>query len=213
MRLVFLGAPGAGKGTLADQVCEKWEIPHISTGDLFRFHLSQKTPLGIEAQSYMDQGKLVPDDLTCRLVEDRLSQEDCQKGFLLDGFPRNVAQAEALKKYLEGRALSLDGVVSIEVPTDLIIQRLSGRRVCVSCGASYNVNGQIPTNSSVCDRCGGSVIQRSDDRPETIAKRLETYQESTFPLVAYYQKTGQKFIQVDNSGDVAESMEQLKRQL
>lgn len=190
MRLVLLGAPGAGKGTQAKKLIEKYGIPQISTGDLLRAAVAAGTPLGKEAKSYMDKGELVPDSVVLGMVEERLKQDDCKKGYILDGFPRNVVQAEALDKMLNGLAMSLDAALSVDVPFDDLMKRLTGRRTCKSCGQMYNIYFNPPKKEGVCDKCGGELFQRDDDKEETIKKRLEVYNSQTAPLIEYYGKKG-----------------------
>ncbi|MCR4702625.1 MAG: adenylate kinase [Saccharofermentans sp.] len=186
MNLIILGAPGSGKGTTATVLREKYDLVHISTGDLFRYNLKENTPLGIEAKTYMDKGALVPDDVTIRMVEDRLSNPDCEKGYILDGFPRNIAQAEALDKM----GAKIDAVVYVICDDEIIMDRVTTRRVCEKCGASFNVKYMPTKTEGICDVCGGNVIQRSDDNPETVAKRLETYRINTQPLIDFYNERG-----------------------
>ncbi|MFN3395601.1 MAG: adenylate kinase [Thermodesulfovibrionales bacterium] len=190
MRLVLLGAPGAGKGTQAKKLIEKYGIPQISTGDLLRAAVSAGTQLGREAKSYMDKGELVPDRVVLGMVEERLKQDDCKKGYILDGFPRNVAQAEALDKMLSGLGMSLDAALSVDVPFDDLMKRLTGRRTCKSCGQMYNIYFNPPKKEGICDKCGGELFQRDDDKEETIKKRLEVYNSQTAPLIEYYGKKG-----------------------
>lgn len=190
MRLVLLGAPGAGKGTQAKKLIEKYGIPQISTGDLLRAAVAAGTQLGKEAKSYMDKGELVPDRVVLGMVEERLKQEDCKKGYILDGFPRNVAQAEALDKMLSGLGMAIDAALSVDVPFDDLMKRLTGRRTCKSCGQMYNVYFNPPQKEGVCDKCGGELFQRDDDKEETIKKRLEVYNSQTAPLIEYYAKKG-----------------------
>lgn len=192
MKLVLLGPPGAGKGTHAKRLADKYQLPHISTGDIFRANISQGTELGKKAKAYMDAGGLVPDELTVDLVMDRLSQADCERGYILDGFPRTTNQAECLTKALAARGEEIDYAINLTVEDSLILDRMSGRRVCKQCGASYHIVN-IPTKvEGVCDRCGGEVVQRADDKPETVAKRLEVYHEQTEPIVAYYRSLGKE---------------------
>ena len=188
MKIIMLGAPGAGKGTQAKQIADKYGIPHISTGDIFRANLKQGTELGKKAKEYMDQGLLVPDELTCDLVMDRIGQEDCKNGFVLDGFPRTIPQAEALDKALANINEKMDYAVDVDVPDENIVNRMSGRRACINCGAIYHIVS-IPTKVEViCDRCGEKVVLRDDDQPETVKKRLNVYHEQTQPLIDYYKK-------------------------
>ena len=184
MKIVLLGPPGAGKGTQAKSISNKYSIPHISTGDIFRKNISENTPLGIEARSYMDKGQLVPDEVTINMVKDRLQQDDCNIGYLLDGFPRTVAQADALNNFLIDRDEQLDTALLIKVPNEFILERMTGRRVCPSCGASYHVKFNAPTNEGKCDLCGSEVIQRKDDTVETVKERLDVYQRETSRIVA-----------------------------
>lgn len=188
MKIVMLGAPGAGKGTQAKKISEKYGIPHISTGDIFRANIKENTELGQKAKTYMDQGLLVPDELTCDLVMDRISQDDCKNGFVLDGFPRTIPQAEALDAALTKIGQKMDYAVDVDVPDENIINRMSGRRACLNCGATYHIVS-IPTKvEGVCDRCGSPVVLRDDDQPETVKKRLEVYHAQTQPLIDYYKK-------------------------
>lgn len=186
MKIVLLGPPGAGKGTQAKSISNKYSIPHISTGDIFRKNISENTPLGVEAKSYMDKGQLVPDEVTINMVKDRLQQADCKNGYLLDGFPRTVAQAEALNSFLNERDEQLDTALLIKVPNEFILERMTGRRVCPSCGASYHVKFNPPTNGDKCDLCGSEIIQRKDDTVETVKERLDVYEKETQPLIDYY---------------------------
>ena len=190
MRLIMLGAPGAGKGTQAAKVAEKYQIPHISTGDIFRANIKNGTELGKKAKSYMDAGGLVPDELVCDLVADRIAQDDCEKGFILDGFPRTIPQAEALDKAVEKLGTKIDYAVDIEVPDENIIERMGGRRACLGCGATYHIKYNAPKTENVCDTCGGSLVLRDDDKPETVRKRLDVYHTQTQPLIDYYSARG-----------------------
>ena len=190
MRLIMLGAPGAGKGTQAAKVAEKYQIPHISTGDIFRANIKNGTELGKKAKSYMDAGGLVPDELVCDLVADRIAQDDCKKGFILDGFQRTIPQAEALDKAVEKLGTKIDYAVDIEVPDENIIERMSGRRACLGCGATYHIKYNAPKTENVCDTCGGSLVLRDDDKPETVKKRLDVYHTQTQPLIDYYSARG-----------------------
>ncbi|MCU9815616.1 adenylate kinase [Paraclostridium sp. AKS73] len=190
MRIILLGPPGAGKGTQAAGIVEKYNIPHISTGDIFRKNIKEGTELGKKAKGYIDQGLLVPDELTVGLVTDRIAQPDCEKGFMLDGFPRNVAQAQHLDEYLKEVGISLDKVVNIEVYKDILVGRAVGRRICKSCGATYHVEFNPPKVDGVCDVCGGELYQRADDNEETVSKRIQVYLDETKPLVNYYSEEG-----------------------
>jgi len=190
MRLVLLGAPGAGKGTQAKKLIDKYGIPQISTGDILRKAVADGTPLGKEAKTYMDRGELVPDSVVIGLVKERLSQDDCKKGYILDGFPRNTAQAEELDRVLSEMNSSLDAALSIEVSMDDLMKRLTGRRTCRNCQQMYNIYFSPPRQEGVCDKCGGELFQRDDDREETIKNRLEVYQRSTAPLIDYYKNKG-----------------------
>jgi len=190
MRLVLLGAPGAGKGTQAKKLIEKHGIPQISTGDLLRAAVKDGTPLGKEAKSYMDSGGLVPDSVVLGMVEERLKQDDCKKGYILDGFPRNTAQAEALDKILDGMNMAMTAAVSVDVPSEDLMKRLTGRRTCKSCGQMYNVYFSAPKAEGVCDKCGGELYQRDDDKEDTINNRLKVYEDQTAPLIKYYGDKG-----------------------
>ena len=186
MKIIMLGAPGAGKGTQAKMIADKYQIPHISTGDIFRANIKNGTELGKKAKEYMDQGLLVPDELVVDLVVDRLAQEDCANGCVLDGFPRTIPQAEALDAALASKGEAIDYAIDVDVPDENIINRMSGRRACVACGATYHIV-HIPTKvEGVCDRCGEGLILRDDDKPETVKKRLDVYHAQTQPLIDYY---------------------------
>lgn len=190
MKIIMLGAPGAGKGTQAKQIADKYHIPHISTGDIFRANIKNGTELGKKAKEYMDQGALVPDELTCDLVMDRIKQDDCKNGFVLDGFPRTIPQAEALDNALKGIGEKMDYAIDVDVPDENIVNRMGGRRACLNCGATYHVVS-IPTKvEGICDRCGSEVVLRDDDKPETVQKRLTVYHEQTQPLIDYYKNQG-----------------------
>jgi len=190
MKIIMLGAPGAGKGTQAKMIAEKYSIPHISTGDIFRSNIKNGTELGTKAKAYMDQGLLVPDELTCDLVVDRINQDDCKKGYILDGFPRTIPQAKALTAALEKRNTSIDYAIDVEVPDENIVNRMGGRRACTGCGATYHVTYNPPKTENVCDACGETLILRDDDKPETVQKRLTVYHEQTQPLIDYYKEAG-----------------------
>ncbi len=188
MKIVMLGAPGAGKGTQAKLLAERFQIPHISTGDIFRMNIKEGTDLGKEAKGYMDRGQLVPDSLTIQLVIDRLQKEDCAKGYILDGFPRTIPQAESLNEALDKLDDKLDFAVNVEVPDENITERMAGRRVCPACGATFHIVFNPPKQEGVCDVCQGALILRDDDKPETVKKRLGVYHEQTHPLISYYEK-------------------------
>ena len=190
MKVIMLGAPGAGKGTQAKKLAAAYSIPHISTGDIFRANIKEGTELGKKAQEYMNSGQLVPDELVVDLVKDRLMQDDCKNGYLLDGFPRTIYQAEELDKFLAEQGQKLDAVINFEVGYDTLIERLTGRRVCRACGAGYHVKNMPPKKEGVCDKCGGELEQRKDDTKETAMKRIEVYEASTAPLIGYYTETG-----------------------
>lgn len=199
MKIIMLGAPGAGKGTQAKKIAEKYGIPHISTGDIFRANIKNGTELGKKAKTYMDQGLLVPDELVVDLVVDRVSQDDAKKGYVLDGFPRTIPQAEALDKALEAVNDKVDFAINVEVPDENIIDRMSGRRACVACGGTYHVKYNPTKTEGICDACGGQLVLRDDDKPETVKKRLAVYHEQTQPLIDYY---GKKNILKDVDGTV-----------
>lgn len=186
MKIILLGPPGAGKGTQAKSISNRYSIPHISTGDIFRKNMSENTPLGIEARRYIDKGQLVPDSVTIDMVKDRLQQDDCKNGYLLDGFPRTVCQAESLQAFLQSRDEELDTALCIEVPKEFILERMTGRRVCPSCGASYHIKFNPPVNGK-CELCGTDVVQRKDDTEETVKERLDVYEEQTQPLIDFYK--------------------------
>lgn len=190
MRLILLGAPGAGKGTQAIEIKEEFSIPHISTGDIFRANIKDGTELGKKAKGYMDEGKLVPDELTIELVKDRLRKDDAKKGFLLDGFPRTIPQAEALDGFLKEEGIKLDRVVNIDVDKSVLLDRITGRRVCKDCKASFHIAFNPPKKENVCYHCGGELIQRADDNEETVKNRIGVYERETSPLIDYYNKQG-----------------------
>jgi adenylate kinase len=190
MRLVFLGAPGAGKGTQAKKLVEKYKIPQISTGDILRAAVAAGTPLGKEAKSYMDKGELVPDSVVIGLVKERIAQDDCKNGYILDGFPRNTAQAEVLDKVLSEMKAPLGAAVDVDVDRDILMKRLTGRRTCKGCQQMYNIYFSPPKKSGICDKCGGELFQRDDDKEETIKRRLDVYDAQTAPLMDYYKKKG-----------------------
>jgi len=188
MRLLIMGRPGAGKGTQAANIKEYYGIPHISTGDMFRAAIKEGTELGKLAKSYMDKGALVPDEVTIGIVKERLLKDDCKKGFLLDGFPRNVLQAEALDSFMKEQGISLDAVLDVNVDASILIRRIVGRRICKTCGATYHIDFNKPKKEGICDNCGTPLIQRADDTIETAGSRLEVYDKQTAPLLAYYEK-------------------------
>ena len=190
MKIIFLGAPGAGKGTQAEIVSERLSIPTVSTGNIIRAALKDGTPMGLKARAFIEAGELVPDDVVIGIIQERLSEDDCANGFILDGFPRTIPQAEAL----DAMGIVIDKVIDIEVPDETIARRLSGRRVCKNCGCSYHIDYKKPSVEGVCDACGGELIQRSDDAPETVLERLAVYHEKTEPLKAFYEKQGKLFI-------------------
>ena len=190
MRLILLGPPGAGKGTQAAGIVEKYKIPHISTGDIFRQNIKEGTELGKKAKEYMDQGLLVPDELTVGLVTDRISQPDCGNGFMLDGFPRNVSQAVQLDAFLKNNGIALDKVINIEVDKEKLVARAVGRRICKSCGATYHIEFNPSKEEGVCDICKGDLYQRADEKEETVSKRIQVYLNETKPLADYYSKVG-----------------------
>ena len=201
MKLIMLGAPGAGKGTQAKRIAAKYGIPHISTGDIFRANIKNGTELGKKAQTYMDKGLLVPDELVCDLVVDRIQQSDCEKGYVLDGFPRTIPQAEALTAALEKLGTGIDYAINVEVPDANILNRMGGRRACLGCGATYHVEFNAPKQEGICDTCGAELVLRDDDKPETVQKRLDVYHEQTQPLIDYYTKAG-KLAEVDGTKDM-----------
>lgn len=190
MKIILMGGPGAGKGTQANPLVERFKFPHISTGDMFRAAIKEGTALGLKAKSYMDAGGLVPDEVTIGIVEERLAQPDCKDGFLLDGFPRTLAQGNALAGILERLGMKLDGVINIEVAEDVLIPRLTGRRICRQCGSSYHMVFNPPKEEGVCGQCGGELYQRSDDTVETAENRLNVYNSQTEPLIAFYEEKG-----------------------
>ena len=200
MKLILLGAPGAGKGTQAEIISETLRIPTISTGNIIREALKSGTELGRKAKGYMDSGQLVPDDIVIGIIRDRLAQPDCADGFILDGFPRTIPQAEALDRM----GVAIDRVIEIEVADDTIARRVSGRRICPSCGSSYHVDSKRPTVEGICDRCGDTLVQRQDDRPDTVRERLSVYHEQTEPLKSYYAAAGKLFV-VEGQEEIADT--------
>ena len=208
MRLVFLGAPGVGKGTQAEMVAAKLAIPKISTGDLLRTGVAQKTPLGLEAQQYMTRGELVPDNVVIGLVAEKIASSECEKGFILDGFPRTILQADALSGILQEQGVSLDRVIYFVIPREEVVKRLSGRRSCSACSAVYHVDYVPPKQDGRCDECGAALVQRSDDKRETVESRLVVYEEQTSPLIDYYQEK-QVLAELDGAGPVDQVQERL----
>ena len=190
MKIIMLGAPGAGKGTQAKMIAEKYGIPHISTGDIFRYNIKNGTELGKEAKKYMDQGLLVPDELTVKILLDRVAQDDCKNGYVLDGFPRTIPQAEVLEEALTKLGDRIDYAINVEVPDENIVKRMGGRRACVNCGATYHIEHVPPKKEGICDNCGSELILRDDDKPETVKKRLSVYHEQTQPLIDFYNGKG-----------------------
>ncbi len=209
MKIIMLGAPGAGKGTQAKKIAEAYGIPHISTGDIFRANLKEGTELGLKAKTYMDKGELVPDELTCDLVVDRISKDDAKNGYVLDGFPRTIPQADALTNALNARGEKVDFAVDVDVPDENIINRMGGRRACVGCGATYHLMFAPPKKEGICDVCGKELILRDDDKPETVGNRLRVYHEQTQPLIDYYTKAGVLHT-VDGTQDIDKVFEDIK---
>jgi adenylate kinase len=206
MKLILLGAPGAGKGTQAKMLAKKYDIPHISTGDIFRANIKNETELGKEAKGYMDQGLLVPDELVVALVADRLQEDDAQEGFILDGFPRTIPQAEHLDKTLDEMGTKIDYVIDVDCPDANIVKRLSGRRACIKCGATYHTEHLKPKVEGICDVCGSELVLRDDDKPETVIKRLQVYHEQTQPLIEYY-KDKNVLVSVDGKLPIEDTFE------
>lgn len=190
MKIIMLGAPGAGKGTQAKMIAEKYEVPHVSTGDIFRANIQNGTELGMEAKKYMDQGLLVPDELTVKILLDRVAEDDCAKGYVLDGFPRTIPQAQVLDKALNEIHDKIDFAIDVDVPDENIIRRMGGRRACLNCGATYHVEHVPPRKEGICDTCGRELMLRDDDKPETVKNRLEVYHRQTQPLIDFYQEKG-----------------------
>ena len=190
MKIIMLGAPGAGKGTQAKKIAEKYGVPHVSTGDIFRANIKNGTQLGMEAKKYMDQGLLVPDELTVRILLDRVAQDDCKNGYVLDGFPRTIPQAEVLDEALTKLGDKIDYAIDVNVPDENIMRRMSGRRACLTCGATYHIEHIPPKQEGICDKCGSELVLRDDDKPETVKNRLAVYHEQTQPLIDFYEKKG-----------------------
>ena len=190
MKIIMLGAPGAGKGTQAKMIADKYGIPHVSTGDIFRANIKNGTELGKEAKRYMDQGLLVPDELTVKILLDRVAQEDCANGYVLDGFPRTIPQANVLDEALTKLGDAIDYAVNVDVPDENIVKRMSGRRACLKCGATYHIVTIPPKQEGICDNCGSEIVQRDDDKPETVQKRLQVYHDQTQPLIDFYNNKG-----------------------
>ncbi|KXB46256.1 putative adenylate kinase [Tissierellia bacterium KA00581] len=212
MRLILLGPPGAGKGTQATNIVKEYGITHISTGDIFRHNIKNQTELGKKVKEFLDNGKLVPDELTIDLVWDRLSKEDCKNGFLLDGFPRTINQAKALQEGLKERGLKLDKVINIDVDKNILVKRLSGRRVCKECGETYHIENKPTKKEGICDKCSSEVIQRADDNEITVLERIEVYEKQTFPLIDFYTDLG-LILTVDGTLPIEDVFSQIKKSL
>lgn len=208
MKIVMLGAPGAGKGTQADKIAEKYGVPHISTGDIFRSNIKAGTELGKKAKEFMDQGLLVPDEITIGMLLDRISQADCKEGYILDGFPRTIPQAEVLNDALNKLNDAVDFAIDVDVPDENIVRRMSGRRACVTCGATYHIVHVPPKTENICDKCGSELILRDDDKPETVLNRLKVYHDQTQPLIEYYTAKG-VLRTVDGTKDMNEVFEDI----
>ena len=203
MKIIMLGAPGAGKGTQAKMIADKYGIPHVSTGDIFRANIKNGTELGKQAKAYMDKGELVPDELTVKILLDRVAQDDCKNGYVLDGFPRTIPQAEVLDKELDRLGESIDYAINVDVPDENIVKRMGGRRACVTCGATYHIEHVPPKKEGICDNCGGELILRDDDKPETVQNRLNVYHTQTQPLIDFYNAKG-VLREVDGTKDMME---------
>ena len=212
MRLILLGPPGAGKGTQAANIVEKYNLPHISTGDIFRANIKQGTELGKRAKEYMDKGELVPDSLVVELVEDRLQKDDTQVGFMLDGFPRTIFQAEALDEVLKNMGTTLNYVVNIVVDPSVLVERAVGRRICKDCGATYHIKFNAPSVEEICDVCSGDLYQRSDDNEETVSNRIKVYTNETAPLIGYYEKAG-KIVTIDGLQEIGKVFSDIEKVL
>lgn len=190
MKIIMLGAPGAGKGTQAKMIADKYMVPHVSTGDIFRANIKNNTELGQQAKAYMDKGELVPDELTVKILLDRVAQDDCKNGYVLDGFPRTIPQAEVLDEALTKLGEAIDYAINVDVPDENIVKRMSGRRACVTCGATYHIEHVPPKTEGKCDKCGSDLILRDDDKPETVLNRLDVYHKQTQPLIDFYENKG-----------------------
>jgi len=210
MKIIMLGAPGAGKGSQASRIATEYQLPHISTGDIFRANLKEETELGKRAKSFMDKGELVPDDITIAMLLDRIHKEDCKNGYILDGFPRTIPQAEALKEALAKKDEKIDLALDVEASDELIIKRMAGRRTCPACGAIYHIVTLPPKTEGICDRCGADLIQRKDDNEETVKNRLKIYHEVTEPLISYYKKEG-ILEEIDGAEELDKVFEKVKR--
>ena len=210
MKIIMLGAPGAGKGSQASRIAKEYQLPHISTGDIFRVNLKEETELGKRAKSFMDKGELVPDDITIAMLLDRIHKEDCKNGYILDGFPRTIPQAEALKEALAKKDEKIDLALDVEASDELIIKRMAGRRTCPACGAIYHIVTLPPKTEGICDRCGADLIQRKDDNEETVKNRLKIYHEVTEPLISYYKKEG-ILEEIDGAEELDKVFEKVKR--
>ena len=210
MKIIMLGAPGAGKGSPASRIAKEYQLPHISTGDIFRANLKEETELGKRAKSFMDKGELVPDDITIAMLLDRIHKEDCKNGYILDGFPRTIPQAEALKEALAKKDEKIDLALDVEASDELIIKRMAGRRTCPACGAIYHIVTLPPKTEGICDRCGADLIQRKDDNEETVKNRLKIYHEVTEPLISYYKKEG-ILEEIDGAEELDKVFEKVKR--
>lgn len=210
MKIIMLGAPGAGKGTQAKMIAKEYGIPHISTGDIFRANIKNNTELGKEAKTYMDAGQLVPDELTVKILLDRVAEDDCKNGYVLDGFPRTIPQAEVLDEALAKMGDKIDYAVNVDVPDDNIVKRMGGRRACVTCGATYHIEHVPPKKEGICDVCGSKLILRDDDKPETVLNRLKVYHEQTQPLIDFYQKKN-VLHSVDGTVDMMDVFAEIKK--
>lgn len=210
MNIILMGLPGAGKGTQAEKIVDNYSVPHISTGDMFRLAIKEQTPLGVEAKSYIDRGELVPDEVTIGIVKERLAQPDCDKGFLLDGFPRTIEQAQALDKLLTDLNKKIDKVINIEVPTDILIDRLAGRYICPECGTTYHKLFNPPKVEGICDKDGATLYQREDDKPETVKNRLAVNIKQTQPLLDFYGAKNNVLVNIEGTKDINDVFEDVK---